>query len=160
MNFVALDFETANRYRNSACAVAAVRVEDGHVVDQFHQLIQPPFRYFEFTYIHGIDWPAVRRARTFRLIWPRLWNLLNGVDFVAAHNAPFDRSVLRACCDWYGIQMPRTPFRCTVRIARATWGLRPTTLRHVADFLGLDLDHHNAASDARACADIVLHAEG
>lgn len=84
--------------------------------------------------------------------------VLRGVDFVAAHNAPFDRSVLRACCRWYRLSMPTTPFRCTVQIARARWSLRPTTLRHVADFLGLELDHHHAASDAQACANIVLHA--
>ena len=29
---------------------------------------------------------------------------------------------------------PPLPFRCTVKLARAVWGVRPTTLRHVADF--------------------------
>jgi DNA polymerase-3 subunit epsilon len=53
-NFIAIDFETANRYRNSACAISVVRVEDGKIVDTFSQLIRPPVPHFEFTYIHGI----------------------------------------------------------------------------------------------------------
>ena len=59
---------------------------------------------------------------------------------------------------WYGVEVPAVPFECTVRVARASWGLRPTTLRHVADHLGLSLQHHDAASDAEACARIVLAA--
>ena len=30
--FVAIDFETADRYRDSACALAMVRVESGKIV--------------------------------------------------------------------------------------------------------------------------------
>jgi len=34
MNFLALDFETANYYRDSACALGLVRVEDDKIVEQ------------------------------------------------------------------------------------------------------------------------------
>lgn len=155
-NFTAIDFETANRYRNSACAIGLVRVKRGRIVQRLHELIRPPFRFFEFASIHGIDWPAVRYAPTFQRLWPRIAPFFDDVDFVAAHNAPFDAGVLRATCDWYGLDLPAVSFRCTVRLARSTWGVRPTTLRHVADFLGLPLRHHDAASDAEACARIVL----
>jgi DNA polymerase-3 subunit epsilon len=156
--FTALDFETANTYRNSACAVGLVRVEQGRVVRRATHLIRPPFRLFTFTYLHGIDWAMVRSSPTFAEVWPLMAPFLEGVDFVAAHNAPFDASVLRATARQYRIALPHLPFRCTVRLARATWGLRPTTLRHVADFLGIPLRHHDAGSDAEACARIVLAA--
>ena len=39
------------------------------------------------------------------------------------------------------------------------WDVRPTKLPNVAHFLGLELDHHNALSDSRACANIVIAAE-
>jgi DNA polymerase III epsilon subunit-like protein len=58
--FTAIDFETANTYANSACAVGLVRVERGRVVDRAYHLIRPPFERFEFTYLHGIDWDGVR----------------------------------------------------------------------------------------------------
>ncbi len=157
-SFTAIDFETANTYRNSACAVGLVRVENGRVVRRAHHLIRPPFRLFTFTYLHGIDWAMVRSSPTFAEVWPLMAPFFKGVDFVAAHNAPFDASVLRAAARQYGVALPHVTFKCTVRLARDTWGLRPTTLRHVADFLGLDLHHHDAGSDAEACARIVLAA--
>lgn len=156
--FTAIDFETANRYRNSACAVGLVRVERRRIVRRAYHLIRPPFRVFEFTRLHGIDWSTVRTEPTFEELWPELLPFFEDIDFVAAHNAPFDASVLRATCAWYDLEVPVVPFRCTVRIARACWGLRPTTLRHVANFLGLRLKHHDAASDAEACARIVITA--
>lgn len=154
--FTAIDFETANRYRNSACAIGLVRVERGRIVRRATHLIRPPFTWFEFTSIHGISWRRVNGAPSFDELWHRLAPFFRGVDFLAAHNAAFDRSVLRACCEWYGLPVPRLPFRCTVRVARESWGIRPTTLRHVADHLGLPLDHHQAGSDAEACARIVM----
>jgi DNA polymerase-3 subunit epsilon len=156
--FTAIDFETANRYRNSACAIGLVRVERGRIVRRAQHLIRPPFRYFQFTELHGISWPDVQRAPTFSGLWRQIAPFFRNVDFVAAHNASFDRSVLTSCCAWYGLAAPDVPFRCTVRLARASWGLRPTTLRHVADFLGVPLDHHDAGSDAEACARIVMSA--
>jgi DNA polymerase-3 subunit epsilon len=154
--FTAIDFETANRYRNSACAVGLVRVERGRIVRRASYLVRPPFRWFEFTPIHGISWNRVCRAPAFDALWRQIGVFLRGIDFLAAHNAAFDRSVLRACCEWYSLPAPRIPFRCTVRVARESWGIRPTTLRNVADYLGLRLRHHEAGSDAEACARIVM----
>ena len=90
--------------------------------------------------------------------WPGLLPLLEGAEFVAAHNAPFDRSVLRACCDRAGLETPGLPFLCTVRLARKVWGMYPTRLPDVCGRLGIPLRHHHAGSDAEACARIVLRA--
>jgi DNA polymerase-3 subunit epsilon len=43
-------------------------------------------------------------------------------------------------------------------MARRAFGIYPTGLAAVARQLGLPLDHHNAASDAAVCAEIVLRA--
>ena len=157
-SFTAIDFETATKDPNSACAIGLVRVEGGRIVQRGYHLIRPPFETFEFTYLHGIDWATVRDEPTFAELWPRLVGFFKGIDFAAAHNAEFDAGVLRASCDWYGLPFPDVSFECTVRIARASWNVRPTTLRHVAGYLGLSLNHHHAASDAEACANIVLRA--
>jgi DNA polymerase-3 subunit epsilon len=156
--FLALDFETANRERDSACAIALVRVEEGRITQRVCRLIRPPSRVFEFTYLHGIDWRRVASEPTFGDLWPSLRPLFEGVDFIAAHNASFDRGVLAACSARAGVREIELPFECTMKLARSTWGLYPTTLKHVADFLGLPLKHHDAASDAEACARIVLAA--
>jgi len=155
---VALDFETANRHPGSACAVGVVRVERGRITRRAHHLIRPPAPAFEFTYLHGIDWEMVKGEPTFGELWPSLEPLFEGVQFIAAHNARFDKNVLRACCEEARLRMPELPFQCTVLMARQQWNLRPATLRHVADYLGIPLNHHHAMSDAEACAQIVLAA--
>src|SRR5215471_4837988 len=96
--FAAIDFETADYGRDSACAVAVVRVEGHAIVDRAFYYIRPPRRHFVFSYLHGIAWSDVVDAPTFRHVWPALSTKLAGVEFLAAHNASFDRSVLHACC--------------------------------------------------------------
>ena len=156
--FVAIDFETADYQRDSACAVALVRVEGDQVVARECHLIRPPRRQFVFTHLHGIMWEDVKNQPAFGQLWPRLTHMLLGIDFIAAHNAPFDRSVLRTCCEAAGLSPPDLPFLCTVRLARQTWQLHPTKLSDVCQHLKIALQHHHAASDAEACARIVLAA--
>lgn len=156
--FVALDFETADQGRDSACSVALVRVEKQTIVHREHRLIRPPRRDFVFTSIHGISWSQVANAPTFGELWPELASCLDGVRFIAAHNASFDASVMRACCDHAAVAPPTQPYVCTVQVARQAWNLRPTKLPDVCRHLGLDLKHHDALSDAEACARILLAA--
>ncbi|WP_076606214.1 3'-5' exonuclease [Cystobacter fuscus] len=156
--FVAIDFETADYFRDSACAVALVRVEGNKIVAREHHLIQPPRSDFKFTHIHGITWSMVARAPTFDRVWTRLKPLLKGAEFLAAHNAGFDRSVLNACCLATGLKPPTLDFTCSVRLAKQTWALQKASLPEVCKFLNIPLEHHNAMSDAEACARIVLAA--
>jgi DNA polymerase-3 subunit epsilon len=133
--FVAIDFETANRYPNSACSVALVRVERGRVADRLEYLIRPPFRTFEFTHIHHITWRHVQNAATFEELWPSVRGFLRGARFLAAHNAPFDRGVLASCCHWYRLAEPALPFVCSCVLARRTWSLARYDLATVASHL-------------------------
>jgi DNA polymerase III subunit epsilon len=66
---------------------------------------------------------------------------------------------LYACCDLYGIKRPSHKFLCTVQLARKTWKLHPTKLPNVCDYLNIPLVHHQALSDAEACAQIVIAAK-
>lgn len=157
--FLAIDFETATYRADSACAVGLVRVADGAVVAAGHRLIRPPSRQFSFTWLHGIAWADVAAEPDFAGLWPELTPWFEGIDFVAAHNASFDRRVLDACCAAYGLEPPRPAWVCTVVLARALWNLRPARLPDVCRYLAIPLDHHQAESDARACADIVVAAE-
>jgi len=158
--FLALDFETANHDQASACALALVAVADGEVVRRDVHLVRPPSREFVFTYIHGLTWRTVRDAPDFGSLWPAIAARFEGVDFVAAHNASFDRRVLEACCAWYGIAAPRRRYVCTVQVARRQWGIYPTKLPDVCRRLDIPLRHHDAGSDAEACARILVAAEG
>jgi DNA polymerase-3 subunit epsilon len=158
-NFLSIDFETANTSSDSACSIGVVRVENQKVVHQAVHLIRPPSQNFMFTHIHGLTWQDVASAPSFREVWSEISGLFEGIDFVSAHNASFDSRVLKACMARYGIAFPKVPFVCTVELARQKWNLRPTRLPDVCRFLNLELNHHEALSDALACANIVLAAQ-
>ena len=43
MQFVAIDFETANNSADSACSIGLVKMdEEGAVIDSFYSLVRPP----------------------------------------------------------------------------------------------------------------------
>ncbi|HOW65568.1 MAG TPA: 3'-5' exonuclease [Candidatus Paceibacterota bacterium] len=157
-HFIALDFETADYGQDSACALSIVAVHGTTVVQHVTRLIRPPRRNIVFSYLHGITWSQVADQPTFQELWPELSPLFDGVDFVAAHNAGFDRGVLCACCQEGGFELPGIEFLCTVKLARRVWNIRPTKLPDVCRRLSIPLKHHDAASDAMACAQIVVEA--
>ena len=69
--------------------------------------------------------------------------------------------MLAACCAAAGVAPPELDFHCTVQLARRVWrprGLKRANLPTVCDFLGISLNHHDPASDAEACARIVIAA--
>ena len=156
--FVAIDFETANYLPDSACAIGLVVVKDSRIVRREHHLIRPPQEHFAFTHIHGITWDDVRGAPTFAGLWPLLEEIIGDADFLAAHNASFDRRVMESCCRTYGLDRTARPFVCTVNVARKVWRLFPTKLPDVCRHLNIPLVHHQADSDAEACARIVIEA--
>jgi DNA polymerase III subunit epsilon len=157
-SFVALDFETSDHGRDSACAVGLVCVRDEEIVERKHWFIRPPRQIFFFSHLHGITWERVAGEPSFAGLWPQLAARLGGAAFVAAHNAPFDRSVLQTCCAQARLQLPAMRFECTMQLARKVWNVRPTTLPNVCRYLGIALKHHDALSDAEACARIVIAA--
>lgn len=157
-DFIALDFETADNGRDSACSLALVVVRDGRVAGTWHRLIRPPRRTMLYTHIHHITWDMVADQPDFGHIWPEIRDQVTAAPFLVAHNAAFDRGVLAESCRAYGYPAPQTPFVCTVKAARETWNLRPTKLPDVCRFLAQPLNHHDARSDALACAQILLAA--
>lgn len=159
MEFTAIDFETANASRSSACAVGLSLVENGEIVGRVHQLIRPePLQFDPFNVsIHGITEADVADAPSFAEYWPSLMQTLKGP--LIAHNASFDMSVLRHVLDELNIPYPMTDYFCTRVIAKLTWPEHPTyALDHIAQVLDITFQHHDAAEDARACAMIALHA--
>jgi DNA polymerase-3 subunit epsilon len=158
MKIVAIDFETADFGADSACALGIVSIENGKIAKAESRLIRPPRKKFIFTYIHGITWDDVKGEAGFGEVWDDFRDHWNDADYLVAHNAPFDRKVLFTCCDKAGRPKPASPFICTVRIARTHWKFRPANLAYVSSQLGIVLKHHDAASDALACASITAQA--
>ncbi|MBS4028671.1 MAG: 3'-5' exonuclease [Ignavibacteriales bacterium] len=156
MKFLAIDFETANYYPDSACALGFARVENNTIVQKDCYLIRPPTRWFVFSELHGITWDDVKDKPTFGELWNTMKTHFHDVDFVVAHNASFDKRVLAGCCATYRVAMPKVKFKCTVEYSRNILGIKPANLPNVCKELGIPLNHHDAASDTEACAKIML----
>ena len=73
--FGAIEFETADDGRDSACALALVRVEAGVIVQRAFHYIRPPRQRMLFTSLHGISWGQVAGAPRFTQPWPLLQTL-------------------------------------------------------------------------------------
>ncbi len=160
MNFVAIDFETATGYQHSACAVGIVTVENGCIVDEYHALIQPPNNeyWWQNINVHGIRPEQTIKAPTFDEIYPKLKEKLAG-NMIVAHNESFDRNVLIKSMAYYQMAyadlMLPSKWECTVKMYRAK-GFPSAKLDICCQKMNIQLNHHEALSDARACAKLYL----
>ena len=154
MNFVAIDFETATGKRSSACAVGIVTVENGQITDQYHALIQPPGNeyFYRNVDVHGITASDTHNTPKFDKMYPEIKKRLAGKTIVA-HNESFDRSVLKNSMAEFGLDYSELnladKWECTYRIFGKKLNL--CCAEH-----GIQLNHHEALSDARACALLYL----
>ncbi len=159
LDYTAVDFETANSYRGSPCAVGLVRVRDGAAVDERRWLIRPPAAvdYFDAfnVMIHGITENMVENAPRWNQVLPALLDYI-GDDIVVTHNAGFDISVIRYACTVDEISWPTMRFVCTLVMSRRALELPSYRLPFVTDALGYRLDdHHDPLADAKAVVGII-----
>lgn len=163
MNFVTIDFETANQMPLSACSVGLARFdEDGRVLDTFYTLLKPPKGYDHFyarnIEIHGITPRDVSDAHDFEYIWPEIEYFI-GNDFVVAHNAQFDMNVLKALLEYYGCPDPELKYLCSLQISRKVWpNFRSHALTSLSEQFGLEYNAHNALDDAINCGKVFIRA--
>ncbi|WP_148908778.1 3'-5' exonuclease [Sphingobacterium allocomposti] len=160
MTFTAIDFELATAAYTSVCAVGIVKVADGEVVDQFHSLVRPPKNEYmwQTTRVHGIKAKDTLNAPTFLELFPHIEAFLQGAHMVA-HNEKFDREVLMKTMKFYGLDyngLGLSPFwDCTSKIYRSK-GFKKTKLSICCHIMGIELNHHDPLSDAKASAQLYL----
>lgn len=162
-DFLAIDFETACGSRASACSVGYAKFCDGQLVETGETLISPGLKASEWDAfnmsIHGISPEDVVGAPSFAEAWQMIQQKHRDVPLVA-HNAAFDMSVIRAELSRAG-HVPDTPlqYTCSAALARLAWPeMVSVSLSVVTDRLGIDLDHHDAKSDAIASGSVAIQA--
>ncbi len=159
MDFIAIDFETANEKRASACSLGITVVKNNQIVEEKYWLIKPrPFR-FEGRNIavHGIFEEDVINEREFDEIWEEIKPYLEN-NLVIAHNASFDFSVLRNTLDLYDLEYPRLKYACTLVASKLFYRyLNNHKLNTVNRHLGYKFNHHHASDDASAAANILIN---
>lgn len=137
-DFVAIDFETANSARASACAVGVAVVRDGQVIEHGSELINPETEFDLYNIaVNGISPDDVTDAPTFADLWPRLSSLLSG-QVVVAHVATFDIGVLRQSVARYELLGIDAEAMCSWRLAKRVWKSYPSYgLAYLSEELGL-----------------------
>jgi DNA polymerase III subunit epsilon len=157
--FLVVDTET-NGLGGEACElteVGAVLVGGGELHDRFESLVRcnrPLGRGIQrFT---GITQEMLADAPGLEEVLPAIAERLEGRVLVA-HNAPFDRRVLRRGFELIGLEWPNPPVLCTAALARKLLPLQNRRgLSVLADALGIEVEiAHRALADAETCARVL-----
>ncbi|MDW0111586.1 exonuclease domain-containing protein [Sporosarcina saromensis] len=157
MNFVTIDFETANSSRASICSIGLAKYENGKLVQTLETFINPEdeFDYYNIE-IHGITEEMVKDAPTFIDYYPLLSDFIEH-HTVLAHYAAFDMSVLRHACNKYSLDYPLFKYSCTYQLSKK---LLPNELNYKLNSLAAkyqyEFTHHDALEDAKACGHVLL----
>jgi DNA polymerase-3 subunit epsilon len=157
-SFIAIDFETANASRASACEWGFSYWEGGSVVKSSATLLQPPSPYNYFdpfnVALHGISEEDVVDGTTFEKVLEELSGTFKEVP-VIAHNTGFDMSVIRKTCELLDIPYPDLNYYCTLVLARKSFADDPNVvsfkLENLVNLIGVDWNQeHRAEGDATA----------
>lgn len=154
MDFVAIDFETANYQRVSACQVGLARVRNGQVVSTLLSYINPvgghlPF----FDKFHGITAEYTKHAPSFDKLVVELRPWLEGAPLVSYTG--FDKQVLNALSKYYGISFNLEHVDACTLAKERLFRMPQHRLKDVAAVAGLpSWKHHDALADAITCAKV------
>ena len=157
--FMVVDTET-NGLAGERCEmteVGAVLVGGGELHDRWSSLCRtsaPLKRGIQR--LTGISQAMVDSAPSLEEVLPPLRRRLEN-RIMVAHNAPFDRRVLRQAFHRIGLEWPDPPVICTAALARAMLPLQPRRgLGVLADALGIEVKlAHRALADAETCARVL-----
>lgn len=155
--YIVFDVETPNRFNDRMSAIGISVVENGAIAREFFSYVNPEAAFDAFnTQLTGISEATVAHAPAFPELWTAIEPLMSS-GILAAHNAVFDLGVLKKCLLDYGIPWKSTvKYCCTVQMGRRLVPGISHKLNVMCDHYGIPLDHHQAASDSRACAQILL----
>lgn len=160
LDFVAIDFETANSNNNSACSLGVAVVKNLKIIHTKHFLIRPPVLKFNSKNInlHGITPDDVTDSPLFPEVWEQIKHYFDE-NIIVAHNAAFDMSVLKCCLMEYNIKPPNFTYMCSMQMSNCVCddSIVRRSLEDRANYFNIELaNHHDALSDAIACAKLVI----
>jgi len=153
--FLAIDTET-NGLAGARCElteVGAVLVGGGELHERFSALVRTELPLGRGVQrLTGITPAMLESAAEPTSVLAELERRLRGRVMVA-HNAPFDRRVLRQAFARAGLEWPAPPTLCTAALARTLLPLqRERRLAALADALGIEVTSaHRALADAETC---------
>ena len=162
LNFIAIDFETANEKRTSAISVGVVPVVNGVIQKEksFYTLIDPIDRYFNpfCTRVHGLTEKDIDGAPCFKEVWNNhLKEMIEG-QLVVIHNSSMDISIIRQSVDFFELDPVQFNYLCTMNTARKlNVNVPKYTLDNLCKCFQIELNnYHNALEDATVTAALAI----
>jgi DNA polymerase III subunit epsilon len=156
--FVDIETNGLNHIRGRIIEVAAIRVENGKIVQEFSSLVDPEIELPQFiTNLTGITGNDLRIAPTFAQIADELQSILQDAVFVA-HNVRFDYSFLKQ--EFKRLERVFLPKQlCTVKLSRALYPHeRSHKLQSLIERHGFSYSQrHRAYDDAAVLWQFVQH---
>lgn len=160
-DYVVFDLETTGPKTppSRLLEVGACRISRGRIVGEFQTLVNPRMRIPSFiSRLTGITDAMVRDAPTFEEVAAD-WLRFADTAVLVAHDAPFDvRFINHEVSLVYPSRRMANPYLCTVSLARRLYPeLGFYRLHALAEYFSIPLpNHHRAAADARATAEIFI----
>lgn len=160
--FAAIDVETANSSRASVCQIGIVIYENHQAVDQWSSLINPACDFhYRNTQIHGIKKSDVLTAPSLDEVIYDIKKIIGGS--VLASYGSLDKSAMSQSIALYELPDLENDWVDVLNVARKTWSSADLknghALNEVCAFLSIDLNHHDALSDANAAAQVFVKAQ-
>lgn len=153
--FIAIDFETGNPKRVSACALGFAKISDCKVVETKGYLIRPVGGHAPFqSKIHGIKDEHTFDKPEFGVLFPEIKDIFN---YPLVGHSLFDKQVLNALSDYFDLAL-NFDYTDSCSVAKEKLpNLKNHKLKTLAKHLKLPaFKHHDATQDAIACANIFL----
>ena len=166
---VSIDFETANSKRASVCSIGFVVEEYGDIIEEKEILVNPQTEFSKMNIrIHGIRPLDVQDAPTWNIAWKEVEKHITPSTLVIAHNLrSMELSCIRQECERYDMELPtfaklrNSMAYDTLKIAKETLpDFENYKLSTLTKHFNIDLNHHNALSDAKACLELFHHLRG
>ncbi|MDG2426448.1 MAG: exonuclease domain-containing protein [Flavobacteriales bacterium] len=159
--FLALDLEAATSDFGNICEIGCAVFENGVEVWSYESLVCPIKK--EWGKWQGWNLPYklndALRAPGFEQVWLEIMERAQGLPIVAHNAVQVERRHLLAAFDHIGKRGwgRDLEFVCSLEQARLAWPKLPKHgLKPLCRELNIDLDHHKALSDARACGEVML----
>ena len=167
-NYIVFDFETTgvNRSVDRIIQVAAVRVKDGVIVDEYDRLVHPgKLVSSNISQLTGITNEMLQNEADETVVIPEFINWVNKEkpQYFVAHNGNFDVDFLKSACRRIGgLVMPVSALLDTLKFARKVFpkgnagGLQNHKQETLAKHYGIKYDAHNAKEDVKALQQIYV----
>ena len=153
--FVAIDFETANPKRVSACALGYAKVRNCEIIETNGYLIKPVGGHAPFqSKIHGIKEEHTNDKPDFGELFPEIKEILKYP--LVAHSL-FDKQVLNALSDYFDLRLSFDYTDSSAIAKDKLPNIKNCKLKTLVKHFGLPaFKHHDATEDSIACARIFL----